>query len=265
MSFGVLDGDLSDLVIAGSWRFEFDTGCNESVVHAVDVVDDEPRPRPQAAGVVFPVGYGPIKPDLAVTNDQLHVANDAVLIWPSLALDESQDAHAPVGDCAGVGTEQIRDDSSNLGVGHVGSFRLCMRLQHCEIDNSWIVGIDARRQRVIDIVEVLPEAVSEVGGDEEQHLGFTVRKKRFAWYLDDHHGDGVVAVSCKAPLGVNTELAAAEPERFFIPAYNGKKGWLGVRLDVDAVDWDEVARLIEDAYRLTAPKSLVAQLDDRRS
>jgi hypothetical protein len=135
--------------------------------------------------------------------------------------------------------------------------------RHCEVDNSCVVEIDARRRQVIDIIEALPGAVSEVGGDEEQHIGFTVRKKRFAWYLNDHHGDGIVALTCKAPLGVNTELAAAEPDRFFIPSYNGKKGWLGVRLDVESVDWDEVAQLIEDAYRLTAPKSLIAQLDVR--
>lgn len=134
----------------------------------------------------------------------------------------------------------------------------------CEFDNSCSVEIDARRQQLIDEIEAFPEAVSEVGGDSGQHVGFTVRKKRFAWYLDDHHGDGVVALTCKAPLGVNTEMAAAEPDRFFIPAYTGKRGWLGIRLDIDVLDWDEIARLIEDAYRLTAPKSLIAQLDLRR-
>ncbi len=126
------------------------------------------------------------------------------------------------------------------------------------------MDIDALRQNLIDVIEALPEAFGEVGGDEEQHVGFTVRKKRFAWFLDDHHGDGVVALTCKAPPGVNTELAVAEPDRFFVPSYNGKKGWLAVRLDVDVVDWDEVARLTEDAYRLTAPKSLVAHLDALR-
>lgn len=124
--------------------------------------------------------------------------------------------------------------------------------------------IDARRQQLIDLIESLPDSVSEVGGDANQHVGFTVRKKRFAWYLDDHHGDGIVAVTCKAPPGVNSQMVAAEPERFFIPSYTGKRGWLGVRLDVGTVDWDEIARLIEDAYRLTAPKSLLTLLDEHR-
>ena len=56
-------------------------------------------------------------------------------------------------------------------------------------------------------------------------------------------------------------LVAAAPERFFVPPYVGHRGWLGVRLDVP-VDWDEVADLVEDAYRTVAPKRLVAELDD---
>jgi hypothetical protein len=36
-----------------------------------------------------------------------------------------------------------------------------------------------------------------------------------------------------------------------------------VRLDVEQ-DWDEVAELIEEAWRRTAPKRVVAQLDASR-
>ncbi|TDC02767.1 MmcQ/YjbR family DNA-binding protein, partial [Actinomadura bangladeshensis] len=38
------------------------------------------------------------------------------------------------------------------------------------------------------------------------------------------------------------------------------RGWVGARLDVDH-DWDEMAELIEDSYRLIAPKRLVHRLD----
>ncbi len=51
-----------------------------------------------------------------------------------------------------------------------------------------------------------------------------------------------------------------EPDRFFVPPYVGHRGWLGLRLDVD-VDWDEVAQILVDAYRITAPKTLVRRLD----
>jgi hypothetical protein len=58
-------------------------------------------------------------------------------------------------------------------------------------------------------------------------------------------------------------LVESAPGRFYRPPYVGHRGWLGVRLDV-AVDWDEIAELVEDAYRIIAPKRLVAELDARR-
>ena len=90
---------------------------------------------------------------------------------------------------------------------------------------------------------------------------FFVRdRKTLAMFLDNHHGDGRLAIWCPAPPCVQGELARQEPDRFFVPPYVGHRGWVGVRLDVD-VDWDEVADIVEDAYRLVAPKKLVAQLD----
>ena len=43
-------------------------------------------------------------------------------------------------------------------------------------------------------------------------------------------------------------------------------GWLGVFLDLSGknrMEWDEIAAILEDAYRHVAPKSLVAELDSR--
>lgn len=43
-------------------------------------------------------------------------------------------------------------------------------------------------------------------------------------------------------------------------------GWLGVFLDTsgeNAVNWDEVAAILEDAFRMVAPKRLIAELDNR--
>ena len=90
---------------------------------------------------------------------------------------------------------------------------------------------------------------------------FFVRGKRtFVMYMDRHHGDGRLAIWCPAPPGVQATLVDEEPARFFVPPYVGGRGWLGVRLDVD-VDWDEMAGIVEDAYREVAPKRLVAHLD----
>jgi hypothetical protein len=89
---------------------------------------------------------------------------------------------------------------------------------------------------------------------------FVRGKKTLATYVDNHHGDGRLAIWCPAPPGVQGALVSEEADRFFVPAYVGHRGWLGVRLDRD-LDWDEVAGIVEDAYRLVAPKTLVAGLD----
>ena len=44
-----------------------------------------------------------------------------------------------------------------------------------------------------------------------------------------------------------------------MPPHVGHRGWVGLRLDRD-VDRDRVADLINDAYRMVAPKQLVAQV-----
>ena len=116
----------------------------------------------------------------------------------------------------------------------------------------------SRRVRIVAFVESLPEATASASG---KHLSLEVRGKRFGYYLEDHHGDGRVALNCRAEPGGNQTLVDFAPERFHIPAYLGPRGWVGLWLDLRAIDWDEVESLIIDAYRLTAPKRLVAQLD----
>ena len=89
---------------------------------------------------------------------------------------------------------------------------------------------------------------------------FFVRdKKTFVMYMDDHHGDGRLALWCAAPPGAQAAMVDEEPERFFRPPYVGHRGWVGVRLDRD-VAWDEIARIVEDSYRCVAPKTSVAKL-----
>jgi hypothetical protein len=112
------------------------------------------------------------------------------------------------------------------------------------------------RERVIELCTALPD----VDAEADRHVGFSVRGKRFAWLLEDHHGDGRVALNCKGPPGRNTALVAEYPDRFFIPAYLGKRGWIGLHLDSGPIDWDEVEGLVVEAYRMTAPKRLLEQL-----
>jgi predicted DNA-binding protein (MmcQ/YjbR family) len=118
-------------------------------------------------------------------------------------------------------------------------------------------GEDGRLVRLTKICLALPEATRECHG---AHASFSVRKKKFAYYLHDHHGDGIVSVCFKTEPGENEILIAAEARRFYRPAYIGPRGWVGLRLDVGKVDWDEVADFVTDSFRRTAPKSLAARV-----
>jgi hypothetical protein len=114
---------------------------------------------------------------------------------------------------------------------------------------------DKARARVSEIVESFPEGTAELVLGV--HLKLTVRDKKFGWFMEDHHGDGRLAINCKAVPGVSQSLAEANPVVYHIPKYVGKKGWVGIWLDVPGVDWDEVKDLLYEAYAISAPKALL--------
>jgi hypothetical protein len=116
---------------------------------------------------------------------------------------------------------------------------------------------DLRLFRLSKICLALPEATRECRG---LHAAFYVRKKTFAYLLNDHHGDGIISVASKALPGENTALAASQPHRYYLPAYIGPKGWVALRLDTGTVDWQEVAELVGLSYRQVAPKRLIDRL-----
>ncbi len=91
---------------------------------------------------------------------------------------------------------------------------------------------------------------------------FVKGKKTFVMFMDNHHGDGRLAIWCAAPMGAQEALIGQDPERFFRPPYVGHRGWVGLRLD-RSPDWDHVDAVIEDAYCTVAPAKLVAQLQTR--
>jgi hypothetical protein len=103
----------------------------------------------------------------------------------------------------------------------------------------------------------LPETTERLSHGEP--TWFVRDKKTFVTYADHHHDDRL-GFWCAAPPGAQDAVVASDRDRFFVPPYVGGRGWLGVYLDVP-VDWDEVADIVEDAYRMVAPKRLVAQLE----
>jgi hypothetical protein len=118
---------------------------------------------------------------------------------------------------------------------------------------------DAReRRQILDRLRklclVLPETSERLSHGAPT---FFVREKRsFLMVLTNHHGDGRFAIWCAAPAGLQQMLVEADSERFFVPPYVGHRGWLGMRLD-RALDWNELAGIVEDAYAEVAPPKLV--------
>ena len=106
-------------------------------------------------------------------------------------------------------------------------------------------------QAVRDIALAFPEATEK---ETWGHPTFRVRERIFVTCgLDDQGNDSIV---CKAsPSEQEALLAQGWP--FFLPAYVGAKGWIGVILGPDT-DWRQVGDLIADSYREVAPNELAA-------
>lgn len=101
-----------------------------------------------------------------------------------------------------------------------------------------------------------PEAVEAVAFGSPT---FQVRARNFAMV---HQPGQRIAVWCKAPPGAQVAYVQSEPERYYVPPYVGPKGWIAAWIDpAGDPDWEEIAAIVEESYRLVAPKRLVAQLE----
>ena len=113
-------------------------------------------------------------------------------------------------------------------------------------------------ERLRKLCLALPEAhETEAWGDPT----FRVKDKIFATHKI---GDGRQSLWCKADPFERDALVERDPEAFYVPPYVGHKGWIGIRLDAPKLDWKLVTHLVEESYRLIAPKRLSAQQKPRR-
>jgi hypothetical protein len=111
-----------------------------------------------------------------------------------------------------------------------------------------------RTMTLIDRLRAICMALPEAEERETWEIPtFRIRAKIFAMA---HPVGDRASVWCKAPLGVQTILTEAAPDRFFRPPYVGHKGWIGVWLTPDT-DWEEMEALIRRSYGMTAPKKLL--------
>lgn len=113
--------------------------------------------------------------------------------------------------------------------------------------------------RVREICLALPETAEKVTHGAP---GFIVRKQFAMLWPHGHHDQDFPHLWCAAADGAQAALIAAS-DQYFRPPYVGRRGWVGRRLD-GRIEWDEVAELLEDAYRVVAPSRLVALLDPQR-
>lgn len=110
----------------------------------------------------------------------------------------------------------------------------------------------------------MPEATERVSHGEP--AWFVRKAPQFATYAEHHHDDRL-AFWAAAPAGAQSDWVARDPERFFVPPYVGGRGWIGVYLDVDQDGdrsdryWDDIADILDDAFRTVAPPKLIARME----
>lgn len=102
----------------------------------------------------------------------------------------------------------------------------------------------------------LPEAQESISHGS---CSFKIRRKTFAYYLVNHHGDGRVALWVNAGYDLQQSCVASDSRQFFVPPYVGQRGWLGVNLD-KGLSWKRIADLARAAYERCAPAALVSGL-----
>ena len=104
--------------------------------------------------------------------------------------------------------------------------------------------------RIRRICLALPEATEKIAWGSPT---FRVRDRIFVMFLNDHHGDGRLAIWCNADRDAQMAIVEADPRRFFVPPYVGPRGWIGIRLD-RRPSWAVVAALIAEGHRRVLPR-----------
>ena len=111
--------------------------------------------------------------------------------------------------------------------------------------------MDEILEQVKAICLTLPCGTCQINGS---HATFRNPKKVFLYYLNNHHGDGIISICAKLAAGENKLLVQSDPRRFYLPAYIAHRGWVALRLDQGEIDWEEVVELIKESYRQSISK-----------
>jgi hypothetical protein len=95
------------------------------------------------------------------------------------------------------------------------------------------------------------------GAEARDYTSYSVHGKRFGYYWPRTR-----TVGLKQTLSEQLALVSERPEVFEVQFTSGGFGWVVVYLQ--GIDEDELAELVYEAWRLTAPEELVAANPLRR-
>jgi hypothetical protein len=114
-------------------------------------------------------------------------------------------------------------------------------------------GVPTRIADVLDLVAQLPEVSRS---DHGRYTKLTVGGHPFGYLWEPTGTAGL-----KQTVAEQLALVAERPEVFEVQFTAGAFGWVVVRLA--GVERDELAELVFEAWRLTAPAALVEARDDQ--
>ena len=117
--------------------------------------------------------------------------------------------------------------------------------------------LEAARERLLPAIEALPDAFEKLShGSPTFFTGTGTKARTFASLHDERQwGEGRLCLWLAAPDGLQEALVSGDPERWFVPPYVGHRGWVGLRLDLPQVEWDEAAGALEDAHAFIADRA----------
>ena len=102
----------------------------------------------------------------------------------------------------------------------------------------------------------LPEAAEKISHGAPTF--FIEKGKVFAYFSHNHHGDDRTAVQVKTSgREEQAMLVEMDPDLYYVPPYTGPAGWIGMRLDQGATDWDHIGDRIATSWELVAPRRLL--------
>lgn len=109
-------------------------------------------------------------------------------------------------------------------------------------------------ERVRERAMALPDA-DEVTSHGMPCFGI-IKGKKFAYFTQDHHGDGKIALLVKiSGAEEQAMLIELDADHYFRPAYFGD-GWIGIRLDLGDNDWDTIGDWLRKSWLHIAPRKL---------